>query len=159
MTNVFPRRRSIVAGLVAGLVGAILIQASSVLLTYATTHAATAFDLVPLFQFDASVLVGKVAFTSASYAPLGALLHLFVSIGWGIGYAYMAERQPQLVTLPIRSGLAFGLVVYFAMQLVLVAGNLFTQPTPADFGFALITHLLFFGIPVALIVARMTRTA
>jgi len=159
MTKVFMRPRSVMAGTVAGVVGAILIAACVYFAQVAVLAPGVPFTLVQLFQFDASVLVQKVAYSDPSYALFGAFLHLLVSVGWGIGYAYMAERQPQLIGSPFRSGLAFGLVVYFAMQLVLVAGNLFRQPTPAGFGMQLVEHCLFFGVPVAYVVARMMRTA
>jgi hypothetical protein len=159
MTKVFMRPRSVMAGVVAGIAGAILIALCVYFAQVVVLRPGVPFTFVQLFQFDASVLVQKVAYTDPSYAILGALLHLLVSIGWGIGYAYMAERQAQLLSAPFRSGLGFGLVVYFAMQLVLVAGNLFVQPTPAGFGMQLVEHCLFFGVPIAYIVARMMRAA
>ncbi|GAC1533133.1 MAG: hypothetical protein NVS2B17_00420 [Candidatus Velthaea sp.] len=115
------------------------------------------FDPVPFLQFNASVLIGKAAFTSPTYAALGLALHFLVSIGWALGYAYIAERQSQLVTRPWISGAGFGLVVYFAMLIVLVAANAYHPPKPADVGTGLIAHIAFFGIPVALIVARALR--
>jgi len=158
MTKVFPRPRSIVAGVVAGTIGAILI-AICVIVSQMVVFHQPASVYVLVFQFDASVLIGTtLAHSDPAYAILGAFLHLLVSIGWGVGYAYMAEREPQLIALPIRSGAAFGLIVYFAMQLVLVAGNLFRQPTPTSFGLALVAHIIFFGIPVAFVVSRMMRT-
>jgi hypothetical protein len=158
MANVLPQPRSIVAGVVAGIVGAILIAICVTVAQSVVFHPGAPLNPVGVFQFDASVLVGKIAYSDPVYAALGGVLHLLTSIGWGVGYAYMAERQPQLVTLPVRSGAAFGLVVYFAMQLVLVAGSLFQQPTPAEFGVELVAHIVFFGIPVALVVSRMLRT-
>lgn len=154
MTSVLPTQRSISAGSIAGAIGAVLIAE---FLLGVPLFSGGAFTPVPVLQFDASVLIGAVAFTNPSYAFLGLVLHFLVSIGWAIGYAYMAERQPQLVTRPWISGAAFGLVIYFAMLIVLVAANAYHAPKPAEVGNGLIAHILFFGIPVALIVSRALR--
>ena len=115
------------------------------------------FSLAGQFQFDASALVGKAAYSSGAYAALGAVLHFLVAIGWAAGYAWSAERQRQLVARPLVSGAMFGIVVYFAMQFMLFAANVYHNPTPLEFDIGLTAHVLFYGIPVALINARFSR--
>src|SRR6266404_2969640 len=46
-------------------------------------------------------------------------LYAAVCLAWGIGYAYLAQTHAQLNTLPILSGVVYGLVAYVVMQLVL----------------------------------------
>jgi hypothetical protein len=156
MSRVFMPPRSIAAGLAAGITGGILLGAFLVF-AYGTVLATPGFSLSGMLTFDASVLIGPAALT-APYAPaLGACLHVLVSIGWALGYAWLAIRQPQLVTRPALSGGAFGFCIYFAMQLVLVAAAQYHQPTPAELGLALLGHVAFYGIPVAYVIARIAR--
>jgi hypothetical protein len=157
MTAWLPSSRTTAAGFVAGLVGSVTLFAY-VVGRFAVGGEADAAHLAGLFQFTASAAVGKIAFSGPAYIALGVVFHVLVSIGWGLGYAYAAQREAQLVRRPLLSGLGFGLVVYFAMQLVLVQANLFEAPTPASVGSGLLGHCVFFGLPVALVVARMTRS-
>jgi hypothetical protein len=156
MTDALARPRSIVGAVVAGVVGGAAILACLAIFNLAVLHT-PGFSVAGLFAFDASVLVGKIALTSDAYVPLGAALHFLVAMGWAGGYSIAAERQVQLLARPIISGAAFGLIVYFAMQLVLVAADLYQIPTPAELGVALLAHIAFYGVPVALIVARVRR--
>ncbi|MFN2461150.1 MAG: hypothetical protein ABR591_10745 [Candidatus Velthaea sp.] len=155
MPSVLPQPRSLAAGFLAGLVGGILIAVALLVMSRLLLHADV--TLAGFFQSDAALVVGKTAYGSPAYAALGAAFHVLVSIGWAVGYAYMAERESQLVTRPLTSGAGFGVVVYFVMQLVLVAGNAYHIPAPAELGVALTAHIVFFGIPVASIVARALR--
>ena len=152
MIRALPHRRTFAAAIVAGAVAGV-----TILVCFAACNAllqTPGFTLAGLFAFTASTLVGKVAYTGGSYVALGIVLHFLVSIGWAIGYAVVAERQSQLLTRPLISGAAFGFIIYFAMQLVIVAANLYRIPTPRELGVALLAHLVFFGMPVALIIAR-----
>lgn len=156
MTKVLPAPHSIVAGIVAGVAGGLLIFLC-LAYGYANVLHAPGFTLAGFLAFDASVLLGKGMFTDPAAPAIGLALHFLTSIGWAIGYAYMAERQPQLVTRPFVSGAVFGLVIYFAMQIVVVAANAYHQPTPAELGVSLLAHIVFYGIPVAVVVARLQR--
>jgi uncharacterized membrane protein YagU involved in acid resistance len=156
MTSALPRPRLVVGGLIAGLSGALTILVPTVALNLAAPG--TAPSLPTIFAFNASTLVGKAAATSGDFVALGGLLHVLVALGWAVGYAVLARTQTQLLTRPLISGAGFGLIVYFAMQLVIVAANEYRIPTPAELGLALLAHLVFYGIPVALIVARLGRS-
>jgi hypothetical protein len=153
MTRAFPRTRILAGAFGAGIVASLTMIACIAGMNLAVLHT-PGFSLAGLFAFDASTLVGKSAAATGSLVALGAALHLVVSIGWALGYAVIAERQPQLVTRPFISGAAFGLVVYFSMQLVIVAADLYRIPTPTELGVALLAHMAFYGIPVALIISR-----
>jgi uncharacterized membrane protein YagU involved in acid resistance len=152
-TKALPRPRTLIGAAIAGVVAGVTITACIAVMNLAVLHV-PGFTLRALFAFDASVLVGKVAYTGDSWVALGVGLHFLVAIGWALGYAFVAERLPQLTSRPIISGAFFGLIIYFAMQLVIVAANLYHIPTPAELGTALLAHLGFYGIPVAVIVAR-----
>jgi hypothetical protein len=119
------------------------------------------FALTPqaLYTFIAATLVGRAAADAgpAAFIWVGVALHLVVSLAWAAGYVWIARSMKQLVRLPAISGLGFGLVVYFVMLLVLLAANLYTKPTPGSVGLGLLANCVFFGLPVALIVAAMTK--
>jgi uncharacterized membrane protein YagU involved in acid resistance len=157
MTLAFPRRRTLGGGIAAGAIGGCLLAAWTLIAPPLAAHP-MAFRFATLFEFDASALVGKAAYTSSSYIMLGIGLHFLVAVGWALGYAVLAEGQPQLVTRPILSGAAFGLFVYFAMQIVLVGAGLYVTPAPRELLVTFIGHIGCYGIPVALVVARARRT-
>ena len=67
-----------------------------------------------------------------------------------------AFRVAALGARPVRSGLAYGVVVYAGMQLLLAVVGAFHAPTPSTLALALVDHTVFFGLPVALVVARLS---
>lgn len=143
----------VAAGIVAGIIGGILIDGFFV---------ATGTHLLPLLQWTASNLVGQAAFTSPSYALLGLVIHLAVSTVWGLVYALLAQSgRPALVNSPVPSGLIYGFVVMLAMQTVQVIFRTYIPPSHNWGGFAIsvIGHTVFFGLPVALYVSRAARRA
>ena len=150
-------RDQIVTGIVAGVAGGILID---VFLFGAQMSQGISLGtaIEGTYSFIASALIGKSALGNPAAPPIGFVLHFLVSIGWALGYVYLARTQPQLLAKPWISGAAFGLVVYIFMEIVLLAAGLYHRPGPAELGTGLVAHVLFFGIPVALIVSRrLTR--
>jgi hypothetical protein len=149
--------RQTVAAIVAGLVGAVLIHACLLLIGPALSPG---LALTPgaLYTFIAAALVGRAAAAAdPHFVWLGVGLHLVVSLAWAFGYVYAARSVGQLLRRPLISGLGFGLVIYFVMLVVLLAANLYTKPTPGDVGIGLLANCVFFGLPVALIVAGMAK--
>jgi hypothetical protein len=158
MIKAFPSRRSLAGGIVAGLIGGCLLGACIVGMTGALGYD-PGRGLANFFAFDAAALVGKAAYTSAAYVALGVVLHFLVAASWAVGYAYLAERMPQLVSRPVLSGAMFGLIVFFATEVVLIEASLFTAPKPAELLILLFGYLGCYGVPVAWIVARAQRAA
>ena len=109
-----------VPGLAAGAIGAALIDAYLLITVVAIAHRTT---VAGFYEFVAASAIGKNAIGDASAIWLGVALHIAVSLGWGVGYAYTAARMPQLRVRPVTSGIVFGIVVMLAMQLVEVAGE------------------------------------
>jgi hypothetical protein len=147
---------TVVPGLLAGIVGAAAIDAYLLLTFVAATHTET---LDGFFGFIASGAIGKSAYGEPSSIWLGLAIHVAVSLAWGVGYAYAAARAPQLNARPITSGIVFGVVVMIAMQLVEVAANIYTLPNTFSLLNQFVAHTLFFGIPIAWIVAARARAA
>ncbi|HVA33518.1 MAG TPA: hypothetical protein VNG31_05185 [Candidatus Baltobacteraceae bacterium] len=137
-------------GLLAGIVGAITIDVYLWLTTILPAHG----SIVALWQFIASTLVGKAAYTSSSFAALGVAMHLVVSICWAAGYAYVASTRPFMNQQWGVSGAGYGVLVYAFMQLILLAGGHFVYPpTPTAFLIVVAAHVFFFGVPVAYVVS------
>lgn len=141
-------------GLIAGLASAVSIGAYLLVTAVYVFHAAT---ISTFFRYVASAALGKVAYTAPEAVPLGVALHVLISIGWCLGYAYLAARTPQIRSRPLVSGIAFGIFVMIAMQLGEVLTNIYTLPNSFTLLNAFIGHVVFFGIPVAYIVARFEK--
>ncbi|MEA2687947.1 MAG: hypothetical protein QOD51_554 [Candidatus Eremiobacteraeota bacterium] len=157
MERTITLRDMITVGLVAGVAGGVLIDAF--LFAVQLAGGSTPGQLLGNFVFVAATLLGPGASATASAVPIGIVLHFCVSIGWALGYVYLARTQPQLVTRPWVSGAGFGLVVYVFMQIVLLTAGQYHRPMPGVLGTQLVAHIAFYGIPVALIVSRLLRAS
>jgi len=142
-------------GLLAGLVGAILIDAY-ILAVGALSGGPTPTEL---YTFVASALLGKSAYTLPQAVWIGVAIHLAISIGWGLGYAYAAEATPQLVARPLVSGIVFGLFVYLCMQIAQALIGIWHAPSAIGAFTGIVAHVIFFGLPVAYVVANRMRVA
>lgn len=149
------RREWIPAGLTAGIVGAITIDAFRLAVHWPGVAYANPTEH---YTFVASVLVGSAAVGAPWAVPLGITLHVLVSIGWAFGYLYVAQHQPQLMRRPFTSGFFFGVVVWFVMLAVLIPAGKYQAPTIQSFDRDIIAHTLFFGIPLAYVGARLARS-
>ena len=141
-------------GLMAGLAGAILIGLYLIVTIVFVLHAGTADGVL---RYVATGALGKAADTAPGAAALGAVLHVAIGIAWGVGYAYIAARTPQVRARPLTSGTVFGIVVLLWMQFVEIAANIYMLPTSLELLNLFIAHTLFFGIPVALVLRRLER--
>ena len=147
----FPTGSWVREGLIAGLVSAVSIGVYSLVTTVYVFHVAT---ISTFFRYIASAALGKAAYVAPEAVPLGVALHVLVSVGWCLGYAYLAAQTPQIRARPLVSGIAFGIFVMIAMQLGEVLSNIYTLPNSFTLLNQFIGHVVFFGIPVAYIVAR-----
>jgi hypothetical protein len=139
------------AGILGGLAGAVTIDLYMLGIFVFLAHTAT---LTSFYQYVASGAIGKAAYGNPSFAWLGLGLHVAVSLGWGLGFAYIATRTPQVLARPLVSGIVFGLIVMLSMALVEFAAAIWAFPTLATFENGVIAHTLFFGVPVAFVTVR-----
>lgn len=151
------QRDRIVAGLAAGIAGGILIQLFLFAVQYAGGTPPDKF--VGDFAFIASAMEGPnaSAYASPVIVVIGIVLHLCISVGWAVGYAFLARTQAQLLTRPLVSGAGFGLIVYIFVQIVLLTAPQHHGPAAGSIATQLLAYILFYGIPVALVVSRMLR--
>ncbi|MEO9170656.1 MAG: hypothetical protein ABI278_05710 [Candidatus Aquilonibacter sp.] len=147
-------RRIVPEAVAAGVAGAILLHLYLWLTVLLPAHS----SIFSYWQWIASVSLGKIALTSSGYAWIGLLVHLVVGIAWAGGYAFLATQRQFVNRRWVVSGLVYGVVVYIFMQLILFSANRFTFPaTPNAFINDVIANAVFFGLPVAYVVSRMTR--
>jgi hypothetical protein len=150
-------RSSWVVAVVAGLCGAVLID-----LYLIVTETFVIRNATPLLvmQWDASNALGMAAYGGGwATAALGTLMHFAVSVVWGALYVAAAVRVRWLVTNPILGGLMLGVVAMSVMRAVIHLGHAIVRPFPNALYFSniLIAHVVFFGIPVALVASRLLR--
>jgi len=139
--------RLITQGVLAGVVGAIALAAA----TYVVTG-------LPHHLSIAGVFLSYASLVHSDNAWVGGLAHLLVSIGWGIGYAYVAATRPNVASSPWLSGLVYGCIVWLLMQFVLMLGDVWPGITLVGFLQQIFVHTVFYGLPVALTVRAASRT-
>ncbi len=136
----------------AGIMGGILFEAYLIVTTILPAHG----SVLGSWQWIASAAIGDEALKNPAYAWLGLLIHFIISITWAGGYAYLAQQQPFMNRRWPISGVAYGLIVYIFMDILLLGARKFVAPpTALALLNALIAHCVFFGLPVAYVIARM----
>jgi hypothetical protein len=141
-------RRAILAGL-AGAIGIDLYLS----VTLPLMHVANG---IVLSQWDASNLLGGEAFRGGlSTAAIGLGLHLCVSVVWGIVFAFAFARIAWMRSHAMLAGLIFGAIVMQVMAYAVVPLGHASHPMPSIAGWLnnFVAHTLFFGVPVAWVVA------
>ena len=139
---------------VAGISGAVTFNIYLWLTTVLPAHG----SFVMLLQRSAAIALGSVALSDPSYAWFGAVVELIAGMGWAGGYAYFARQQPFVNARWPISGFFYGLVVYVLMVLMLIGARTFVYPaTPGALLNEVIARSIFFGLPVAFVVAQLDR--
>jgi len=139
---------------IAGIAGGAVMEIYLYFTTIVPAHA----SLFAVWQGIAAAAVGKAAaYGNPAYAWVGLVIHFVVSIGWAGGYAYLALRQDFLNQRRLVSGIVYGIVVYIFMVVLQIGAGVYAAPTPPDVANALIAHTLFFGVPVAYVVAWLDQ--
>lgn len=106
-----------------------------------------------VLQGIASGLLGRGAYGGGvPAAALGALLQFFIAFVVVAVYQLPSRRLPVLVRAPLLCGAVYGVLVYAAMNLVVVPASAAAigKPTAAGVINGLLIHALGVGIPSAL---------
>lgn len=90
----------------------------------------------------------------ASGAALGLAVHFGLMAIMATIFVVAADRIPRLKAKPIYWGVAYGLVTYVAMNLIVVPLRFGTTPGAISIASQLIFHILLVGIPIALVARR-----
>jgi|SRR5580658_925637 hypothetical protein len=117
--------------------------------------------LLALFLSAVQAAGGSALVSTSGLGTWPDVILLFaVAIGWAVGYVYTAHSRPQLLTQPWISGTVFGVLVYVCRQIALAINGAWHVPAgPSVVAVGLIAHVVFYGIPVALLVSHFLRRA
>lgn len=116
---------------------------------------------VIIFQSIAAGIYGKASYQGgAKTAILGIFLHFVIAFGAAIVFYLVSRKIKFLINQPIVSGIIYGILVFWFMQLVVLPLSNF----PSKFNFTLtsvivglIVHILCIGFPIAFIVRRFSK--
>jgi hypothetical protein len=149
--------REALAAVLAGLCGAILLD-----LYLVVTEPLVVRRVTPLLvmQWDASNILGMAAYRGGWVtATAGTLLHFCVSIAWGALFVLAALRIRWLMDHALSAGIILGVVAMATMRGIIHLGHAVVRPFPNLwlFLYILTGHVLFFGIPAALVATNLLR--
>jgi hypothetical protein len=111
---------------------------------------------VRVFQYIASGLFGPAAIGGGwTTVLLGVLIHFLIAFAVAAVYYRASLRLPLLIRRALLCGAIYGVAVYFLMGRVVVP---LSAARGLPFSLAqLVIHILFVGLPVALIARRSAR--
>jgi uncharacterized membrane protein YagU involved in acid resistance len=105
-----------------------------------------------LFQYIASAVFGKAAFTGGSgMVVMGILLHLLIALSWTVIYFRLYPHISWLSVYPLAAAAIYGLLIWLIMNLVVVPLSK-AAPRPFSLTFALINIVILMvaiGLPAA----------
>ena len=110
----------------------------------------------------ASGVLGPGAFTTGSWTvALGAALHFFLALCAAFIFWFASRRLPVLARRPFTSGALFGVAMYVAMHFIVLPLSRvhFRLPSLHNVIGELFSHIVLFGIVIALGVARASGAA
>jgi hypothetical protein len=90
-------------------------------------------------------------------AILGLLVHFALMAIMAAAYVWFAgSRREHLIKMPVRAGIAYGIITYVVMNLIVVPLRFNTPLPPSTRSIVtqLFAHIVLVGIPIALITAR-----
>jgi len=98
----------------------------------------------------------------AGGAILGLLVHFALMAIMAAAYVWFASsnRREHLISMPLRAGVAYGIVTYIVMNLIVVPLRFGTPLPPSTRSILtqLFAHIVLVGIPIAIIAARHLRS-
>ena len=112
---------------------------------------------VRVLQYIASGALGPPAFRGGvSTAAAGLALHFVIAFAAAAAYVAASRRWRLLLARPVACGIAYGLVVYAVMQLVILPLSRVTRGTPTLRSVALMMaiHIVCVGLPIAFAARR-----
>jgi hypothetical protein len=148
------KNRAVQAALIGGSIGGALD------ILFAMTFAATAgVGPVRVLQTVASGALGEASFSGGNAAAaLGLALHFAMAWLWAGLFVATALRFPALLSRRVLAGIAFGIVVFLVMRLVVLPLSAYPRPVtfkPLATTLDLLSHTLLFGVPIAFAAGSM----
>jgi len=129
--------------------------AGAIYIGYACAFWAAAADVAPqrILQSVAAGAMGSAAFEGGDRtAALGLALHFFIALSVAVVYFAAARRWRPLIDRPWLLGMAYGVVVYLVMQLVVVPLSAAAPGSrdPLWTALSVLVHAVGIGVPSAL---------
>lgn len=112
---------------------------------------------VQVLQFVASGPFGDVTFAHPAYAAAGLLVHFAIMACMAAAYFLASTRLPILRRSPVRSGVIYGLLLWFVMYWIVMPMRWPDNGVPSGartIAAQLFCHIVLVGIPIALVAAR-----
>jgi hypothetical protein len=154
--HALPRPRPFNAILYGGLAVGVLDGLAAVILTILRGGSPSR-----MFQGIASGLIGRASFQGEwATVLLGVSLHFLIAFIWAAIYYGASLKMPALIRRALICGPIYGVVVYFAMQIIVLPLSAIRKP-PLSFAAPLqgiIVHILCVGLPIALFARRSAKT-
>lgn len=114
-----------------------------------------------VLQSVASGVLGKASLGGgASAAAFGLALHLLIALAMAAVYFIAARKWPVLVRRPSLCGTLYGVLLFVAMNFVVVPLSAAPMPPPeelAAIAIALLPHVLLVGLPIAWLARLASR--
>jgi uncharacterized membrane protein YagU involved in acid resistance len=117
-----------------------------------------------MFQRIAGGLIGSASLDGGwAIVLLGAALHVLIAFIWAAIYNVASIKIPALVRRAALCGPVYGVVVYFAMQMIVLPLSAIQSPPFAFTGnlkgmlIGIITHIICVGLPIALLARRFSE--
>jgi uncharacterized membrane protein YagU involved in acid resistance len=152
------KRNILTTILSAAITGAVLIDLFLGIAIALRGGVTIAKGLESLSQWDASNFLGAAAFQKGwPAAGFGFCCHLVVTIILAAIFVLAARRWKLLTRQALASGAIYGAIVMFVMRYAVVPlGRAHEAPyTVATFLLTLVAHVVFFGVPVALVTKKL----
>jgi len=118
---------------------------------------------IRVFQSVAGGLIGRPAAYEGGILTflLGTALHYLIAGIWAAIFWFASRRLPGLVRNAVPAGLAYGLVIFYGMNMVVLPlSALHTKPWPPPVAaWPMAMHMLVVGLPMALAVRKYSPAA
>ena len=117
-----------------------------------------------MFQYIASGLIGSASLQGGSATVLlGVSLHFLIAFIWATIYYGASLILPALIRRAWICGPIYGVVVYFAMQNIVLPLSAIRKPplsfaAPLQMLQGIIVHIICVGLPIALTARRAARS-
>ena len=140
--------------LITGLVVGAMDITSAVVITL--LHGGT---ITRLMQFIASGLLGKPAFQGGlTTAALGLALHFVIAFGLVTVFYFASRKLAFLRQRPVLSGIAYGLIVFAIMNLIVLPLSAATPRHSLSGDLIQIAiHMFIIGLPTSLLIHRLSH--
>jgi hypothetical protein len=140
--------------LIAGLIVGAMDITSAIVLTL--LHGGT---IMRLMQFIASGLLGKSAFQGGlATAALGLALHFVIAFGLVTVFYFASRKLAFLRQRPVPSGIAYGLIVFAVMNLIVLPLSAATPRHSLSGDLIQIAiHMFIIGLPTSLLLHRLSH--